>query len=186
MNSEQLREIYAREAIKHDKKSDGSIWISALFCSQVVGKYAIGATLGLADDMSRSTDTVEDRAHGYSLFERLCKLDGGIYRKFVFSARRAPFIHFSHFRVLYDLQKTYELSDADIISLLLDIIQAEGGLSSRKLDAHARSRFGDARDWRYYAERAMKEIHKTLQEPSLPADGKAILTEVYNWLGDRA
>lgn len=186
MDSEKLREVYASQAIKYDKSSDKAIWISALFCSRVVGKYTIGATLGLADDMNRSTDTVEDRSHGYSLFEKLCKLDDGLHRKFIFNARRAPFIHFSHFRALYDLQNTYELSDGQILSLLLDIVQAEGGLSSRKLDEHVRTRFGDTRDWHFYAQRVMKEVNKTLQEPTLPKEEKEKLTEIYNYLGDRA
>ena len=186
MNSEQLRAVYAQQAIKHDQKSDKAIWLSSVFCEKVVGHYERGATLGLADDMSRSTDTVEDRAHGYELFKRLCVLDGGKYRLFVFGARRAPYIHFSHFRSLYDLQNTFNLHDSQILSLLLDIVQAEGAISSRKLDAHVRSRFGDTRGWDYYAHRAQKEIHKALQEPDLPDEGRKKLADTYNWIDDNS
>lgn len=168
MDKEKLREIYVREAVRHDKKSDKEIWLSAVFCEPVVGKYDRGATLGLADDMSRSPDTIEDRAHGYAIFKKLCKLDGGKYRQFVFLARRAPYIHFSHFRALHDLQVAFNLHDAQLISLLQDIVMAEGGLSSRGLDAHVREKFGDTRDWTYYAARALKELNKTEGQPDLP------------------
>jgi hypothetical protein len=184
MDSEKLREVYVRKAIETYRKKDGYDWQSALWCSRVVGNYEKGATLGLADDMSVSTDTIEDRAHAYMLFEKLGKLEGGVFRLFVFNCRRAPFIYMSHFRALYDLQNAYNLSDYQVLDLLNDIFQAEGGLSSRKLDTHTRSRYGDTRGWQYYAARAMKEINKTLQEPDLPQDGRKKLAEVYNWIGD--
>lgn len=168
MKPNNLREVFVAQAIKHDSKADKSIWLSAVFCEQIVGNYDRGATLGLASDMSRSPDTIEDRAHAYNLFKRLCKLDDGEFRLFVFQARRAPYIHYSHFRALYDLQKQYELHDAQIIALLQDIVQAEGDITSRNLEDHVRKRFGDTRDWTFYAAKALKELNKTEGQPDLP------------------
>lgn len=184
MDSEKLREVYVRKAIETYRKKDGYDWQSALWCSRIVGKYEKGATLGLADDMAVSTDTVEDRAHAYMLFEKLGKLDGGIFRLFVFNCRRAPYIYMSHFRALYDLQNSYNLSDYQVLSLLSDILMAEGDLSSRKLDTHTRSRYGDTRSWQYYAERTMKELTKLLNEPELPKEGKKIAQDLFSYLGD--
>jgi hypothetical protein len=177
-----LTRVYAEQAIRHDLKGDLSLWRSALFCSRVVGTRDRGATLGLADDMGRSADTVEDRAHAYWMFEKLCKLN----RPFVFLARRMPYIHLSHFRALYDIQNQHKLTDPEILSLLMDIVQAEGGLSSRNLSDHARERYGDGRDWTYFAGKAMKEIHKTLQQPDTPGEVRKVLSDAFEILGDRA
>lgn len=190
MRDADLLKVFSGQAIAHDKKSDKHIWISSAFCAKVVardaGKQIRGATLGLADDMGRSPDTIEDRAHGYWLFEELCKLDNGQYRNFVFLARRAPYIHFSHFRALWDVKNTYKLSHADCLSLLTDIVQHEGALSSRKLEEHTRTKFGDTRDWTYYGQRAMKEISKTLTQPDTPAEVRKVLQDAFSILGDEA
>lgn len=186
MHPNDLKKIYYQQASEAYRKKDGWDWISALWCSKVVGKYGRGGTLGLADDMGVSTDTIEDRAHAYNIFIRLCGIEDGKYRKFVFLARRAPYIYLSHFRALYDLQITYNLTDTQVLDLLMDLVQHEGGLSTRKLDAHVRNRYGDTRGWEYYAARAMKEVHKTLQAPDLPNDGRELLTKVYDWIGDQA
>lgn len=186
MNSENLRRVYFREAIRHDQRGDKEMWISALFCSKVVGNYEKGATLGLADDMSRSTDTIEDRAHGYWLFQELCNLDGGEYRRFVFNARRAPFIHFAHFRELYDLKNSYNLHITQVLSLLMDVVQAEGGISSRKLGDVVRNKYGDTRDWTFYAGKTQKELSKLLQQPDLPDEGRKKAQDLFSFLGDMA
>jgi hypothetical protein len=184
-----LQRIYQEQAIRFDVKSDHEMWKSALFCSRIVvrdGQGDRGKSLGLADDMGRSVDTVEDRAHAYWLFEDLCGMDGGKFRRFVFQARRASYIKLSHFRALYDVRNSHKLSDADTLSLLMDIMQAEGGISSRNLEDHARGRFGDNRGWEYYAQRTMKEIHKTLQHPETPKEVREVLQETFNVLGDQA
>lgn len=186
MNSEELKLVYARKAAETYRKKDGYDWQSALWCSRIVGRYERGATLGLADDMGVSTDTIEDRAHAYQLFEKLCKFDGGRFRLFVFQSRRAPYVYLAHFRALYDLQISYNLSDSQILDLLLDIMQNEGGLSSRKLDDHVRSRYGDTRDWTYYAQRAQKELSKLLGQPDFPKEGREKAQDLFSYLGDQA
>lgn len=186
MHPEELRKVYVKQAIKAYQRKDGYDWITAVWCAKVVGGYDRGATLGLADDMGVSTDTVEDRAHAYTLFVTLCGLDQGKFRQFVFMARRAPYIYLSHFRALYDLKNTYNLTDNQVLELLMDIVQHEGGLSTRKLDAHTRQKYGDTRGWDYYAARAMKEVHKALQAPDLLGEDREYLNGVYEWLGDKA
>lgn len=184
MDKEKLREILANQAIKYDDKANKSIWLSSVFCEPIVGKYGRGATLGLADDMGVSPDTIEDRAHGYAVFKRLCVLDNGIFRRFVFQARRARYIKFSHFRALHDLQKSYSLHDAQLISLLQDIVMAEGGISSRKLDDHVRSKYGDTRDWTYYAAKTQKELSKLLGQPDLPQSTRRKAEDLFSELGE--
>ena len=186
MNKEQLRKVFVSQAVKHDQSSDKAMWLSSVWCEKVVGGYERGATLGLADDMSRSVDTVEDRSHGYELFKRLCLLDGGTYRRFVFEARRAPYIHFSHFRALHDFQNIFELHDAQIISLLQDIVMAEGGISSRSLESHIGQKYGDSRTWKFYARKTMKELSKLLNQPDLPIDVKKKAQILFSELGDES
>jgi hypothetical protein len=181
-----LTAVYAQQAIKHDLKGDAALWRSALFCSRVVGAHERGISLQLADEMGRSVDTVEDRAHAYWLFEKLCAMSDGTHRRFVFLARRAPYVKLSHFRALYDIQSQHNLTDEEILNLLMDIVQAEGSISSRNLQDHARDRYGDGRDWTYFASKAMREIHKTLQQPDLPSEVRKVLADAFEILGDRA
>lgn len=184
MNSNDLLKVYSKQAIQADGDADKMMWKSALFCSRIVGKYDRGAKLGLASDMNRSTDTIEDRAHAYMMFEALCNLDGGKPRRFVFAARRMPYIHISHFRALYDAMITYKLQPERMLNILFDIVQGEGTLSSRDIDKHIRSRYGAERPWTYYTSKVMKDIHNTLQHPELPKEIRDVLVKTYEKLGD--
>lgn len=186
MNPEELKKVYARKAAETYRKKDGYDWQSALWCSRIVGKYERGATLGLAKEMGVSTDTLEDRAHAYQLFEKLCQLDGGKFRLFVFHARRAPYIYMAHFRALYDLQITYNLSDALVLDLLMDVVQGEGDLSSRNLDDHIRSKYGDSRDWTFYAQRTQKVLVQLMGQPDFPQEGRRRAQDLFSYLGDEA
>ena len=170
---EELRSVYVQQAARSYRKSDKARWISALWCSRVVGRYDKGATQGLADDMGVSVDTVEDLAHAYCLFEDLCKMPG--VRLFVFSCRRADWIYYSHFRALYDARKDYELSNADVLSLLMDIYQAEGGISSRNVSDQVQGRFGKSKSWGYYMRKVERDIELLLKHPELPREVKRIV-----------
>ena len=177
-----LKGVYAKCAIDAFRSADKSNWKSALHASRIVGKYDRGATLGLADDAGVSPDTIEDRAHAYMMFEKLCKLNDGQFRLFVFQARRLPYVYISHFRGLYDQQESRKLTDGQVLNLLMDIVQAEGTLSSRKLDSHVSAQFGDLKDWTYYTEQAMKDIDKALSHPQLPKKKRKKLVRLYSIL----
>lgn len=180
VNKNDLRLVYAKQAIKFDKKSDVNLWKSALFCSRIVGqsKKGDGATKSLAEDMNRSPDTIEDRAHAYIIFEKMCNLYNGEHRLYVFNARRASFIHFSHFRALWDAQKKFELSDEQVFDLLVDIVQSDGDISSRNLSDHIQTRFGKQKSWLYHAERIGKEITNLLNHPDTPKEIRKTLQEI--------
>jgi hypothetical protein len=170
---ESLRPIFVQQAAKSYRKSDKARWISALWCSRVVGKYDKGATLGLATDMGVSVDTVEDLAHAYNIFEDLCKLPDA--RKFVFQCRRSPWIYYSHFRALYDARKDYELTDEQVLQILMDIYQGEGEISSRNVSDHTRSKFGKPKSWGYYAKKAERQMQILLEQPETPRHIKRIV-----------
>ena len=170
---EELRRIYVQQAANSYRRSDKERWKSALWCSRVVGKYDRGATRGLADDMGVSVDTVEDLAHAYNIFEDLCKLPDA--RWFVFSCRRAPFIYYSHFRALYDARKDYELTDEQALQILMDIFQAEGGISSRTVSEHAQEQFGKPKSWGYYARKVERDMQRLLESPDVPRRVKGIV-----------
>jgi len=181
-NSESLRKVYVEQAIKADQQSDKPLWKSALFCSRVVGKYEKGATQGLADDMNRSVDTVEDRAHAYMMFEKLCKLDNGRHRLYIFHARRSPHIHLSHFRSLWDAQKDFELTDSQVMGLLVEIVQQE--ISSRGISDVIRKHFGKDRSWLYHAERISKEIYNLINHKDTPSGVRKTFRKVMKILPD--
>jgi len=168
MTQDRKKERLFKLATSSYRESDGKLWVSALACAGVVGNYDRGATMGLASDMGVSTDTVEDLCHSYSLYHDLCEMDDGQFRQFVRQARKAPYIYYSHFRALWDAKSHYKLTDNQVLDLLMDIVQGEGSISSRGLDGHTRSRFGDTRGWEFYAARTEKELGQTLQQPDLP------------------
>lgn len=187
----ELRKIYTLQAIKTNRKSNNETWKSCLFCSMVVGKYVNSAreadrdsTRSLAEEMNVSPDTVEDRAHAYFIFRELCEYKDGRYRLLVFQARRLDFIYWSHFRALWDAKRSYNLNTFQIFELLMDVVSAEGDLSSRDIDRHTKERFGVERPWTYYAARANKSIAKVLESPDTPKDVRDILLQAFNKLGE--
>ena len=164
------KEQLFRLAIKSYKKSDESIWVTAFACGNVVGNYDRGVSMGLASDMGCSVDTIEDLAHAYLIYQELCNYEdeGKKYRQFVRQARKASYIYYSHFRALWDAKSQYKLTTKQVLDLLMDVVQAEGTISSRGVDGHTRGRYGDTRGWEYYAQRTQKELGQTLQQPDLP------------------
>ncbi len=181
-----LRKVFVENAVKSYRQSDKSRWKSALWCWKVVGNYERGATLGLADDMGVSTDTIEDMAHSYSMFVDLCNHESGTYRKFVFASRNAPYIYHSHFRALHDAKEKYSLTLAQCLDLLMDVVQSEGVISSRKIDDHTRSRYGAETDWRYDAQKLMKKLYKLNTDPNLPKKGRKKVRALMDFIGHNA
>lgn len=164
-------------------KTDESRWTFAFFCGQIVGNYERSASVGLASEMGVSTDTVEDMAHAYTLYRELRQMEGAA--AFVRLARKAPYIYLSHFRSLYDARRNYNLSNADTLSLLMDIFQGEGTLSSRDVDKLTRDKYGDTRDWTYYANKAVKSLSKVLEQPHLPRKVRRSAKKAYYVLGGK-
>lgn len=182
MDNEFYKQCSSR-AIRSYRKGDEQRWVSALWCSKVVGSRQRGLTLGLASDMSVSPDTVENLAHAYEMYSDLCKLSGA--RKFVRSSRKLPFVYYSHFRALHKAREDYNLTDSQCLSLLMDIVQNEGGISSRDIDDHTAKRFGNQKDWRFYAAKAQKAIANALQQPDLPDDVRKAMSGAFNVIGER-
>jgi hypothetical protein len=163
------------------KKSDDGRWAAAYFAARVVGKYEYGATIRLSQRMGCSTDTVENLAHAYMLYYDLRSIPK--YRQMVRAIRRMPYIFYSYFRALYKAREDYGLSNDKIISLLIDMVQAEGSMSQRDLDAHIQSRYGDTRNWTFYGQKAHKQLHILLQQPDLPKKIKRRMIAAYEILG---
>lgn len=181
-----LLDVFSKKFTSAYCGADKGHWEAALWASRVVGKYERGATMVMAKATGVKVDTIEDHAHAYNLFQELCDLSLE-HRKFTFAARRAPFIHYSHFRAIYDAREKYQLSTQECFSILMDIVQAEGELSSRDVDTHAQGRYGKEPSWEYHAQKAQRELSKTLLK--LPHDkslmeGKQILQQAFDWIGD--
>jgi len=133
----------------------------------VSGKYGDGAVEGLAADMGKSDDTVYARAHAYSIFVELCEFDEGRHRFFVHSVRRMPWVYWSHFRQMWDLKSDFELTTKNLFDLLMELYQSEG-MSVRDMEGVVRGKLGKERPWMYYADRALKEMKKTVAQPNTP------------------
>lgn len=166
MEDERKRE-YAR-AIRAYRKTNESRWVFNFHASRIVGKYGRGGTIDLANAMGVENDTVEDSAHAFWMFDKLRSMGGQAERVYVNWVRKLPYIYYSHFRALYDLQQSRHLTDEQLMSILIDIEQSKGKISSRKLEDHVHSRFGDTRTWEFYGAKALKALSKTEGQPDLP------------------
>lgn len=186
MNEKQRLERDIEYAARSYKNSDGGRWASAFYSARVVGHKPVvfGATKSLSDRMGVSVDTVENLAHSYELYAefRACEH----YRKVIRDIRKLPYIYYSYFRSLYKARLDYKLTLDQTFSLLMDIVLAEGSLKLGDLDQHIQDRYGDTRDWTYFAQKAQKEIHKTLQQPDLPKQVRKKLRGAYEVIGRRA
>lgn len=171
-------------AAKSYKESDTGRWVAAYFAARVVGTYEYGATIALAERMGRSTDTVEGLAHAYEIYSELREIRK--YRYYVQSIRRLPYMYYSYWRALYKARQDYSLTLDQVMDILVDMVQAEGGLHQRDLDQHIRDRFGDTRSWAYYGAKAAHQIHILLQQPDLPRDVREVILPAFDKLGDKA
>jgi len=176
-----LEQIY-RKACDAYKSSDTGRWEAARWCAKVVGHYETGGTLGLADEMGVSPDTIENMAHAYVMFIEFCSKQR--YRKATRMARDMPRIYYSHFRALYNARHRYGLTLAETFDVLRDIYSQEGSISSRAVDQYVVERYGKERNWMYYAERANKALANMLKCPDLPKDGREITSNLFNWIGE--
>ena len=180
---EKLAKLF-RKATEAYRQGDAKTWVSAFYCGQIVGKYERGATIRLASDMGISVDSVEDLSHAYQIYKELRQMPRAA--SFVRGARKSPYIYRAHFRALYEARERYHLNNEQILNLLMDVFYGEGQISSRDVDQHARDRYGDTRTWEYFGAKANKAIATLLNQPDLPTDGRKIITETFEWLGDHS
>lgn len=185
LTPKQEYDMYVEQIQRHSNTEKWGIWRTAIWCHRAVGKYSVGETKGIAESIGKSRDTVEDRAHMYALFLDLIEI-GPNERSFVHAARRLPYVHPSHFNVMYDIRGRYGLSNKEILDLLIDIVQNEGSLSSRDLDKHARDRFGVDRPWDYYAGRAMPSLWEMYSHADTPSEIRKVAGELWSMLGDKS
>ena len=164
------------------KDSDAGRWEAARWCAKIVGKYERGATIGLAEDMGVSPDTVENLTHAYLMFIELASKSR--YRSATRMAQKAPRVYYSHFRALYTARHRYHLTLAEVFDTLRDIVLDEGGISSRDIDGHISDKYGREKNWMYYAEQTNKRLARLLGSPDLPAEGRMIASNLFNWIGD--
>lgn len=187
LTTDQRINLYIEQAYGADRASNEKKWIACLWSSRIVGnkKYGYGATIKLADRLGVEVDSVEDYATAYRAFESLCAISP-MHRVVVFAARRAPYIHYSHFRVLGEAYTKYNLSIEVVFGYLMDVIQAEGNLSVNKLEMRLKQKHDKELTWEYWGQQAMKAIHKTINQPDVPDHVKAVLLPAYEVLGDQA
>lgn len=181
MNEQERVGLYIEQAHRADRSSNEKKWIECLWSSKIVGKYS-SRTKDLADRLGVEVDTVEDAAHVYWIFEELVSANDNLYRTVVFAARRSPFIHVSHFRVLYDAKIKYNLTIEQIFMYLLDCIQQEGGMSARALERNLKQKHDKELDWTWYAQGTLKSISITLGQPDLPDEIRKVLQPAYDKL----
>lgn len=184
-NREEKRAFYVSNGMNAYRTADKSHWRFAFFAAHIVGQYDYGATIGMANDMSVDTSTVENHAHAWQMFYDLVCL-GPEASRFVRTARTLPYIYYSHFKALYEVRNNYKLTNEQCLDLLNTIVQAEGEFSARSIEGQVRKRFGDSRDWTFYAQKVQKEISELLKQPDLPTEGKQKIIDTYNWIGDNS
>jgi len=177
LSPEELRKVYVNQVVVSERSANKNTWISCLNCWMVSGKYGEGAVIGLAQDIGKSDDTVYARAHAYSIFVELCNFDGGKYRLLTHTVRRMPWVYWSHFRQMWDLKTDFQLETKHLLDLLLELYQSEG-MSVRDMEGVVRGKLGKERPWMYYADRALKEMKKTVNQPKTPRSVRSQMKKV--------
>ena len=173
--------IWYEKARSAYKNSDSGRWEAARWCAKIVGKYERGGTIGLADYMGTSADTIENMAHAYKIYIELCGKHE--FRMATRMAREMPTIFYSHFRALYTCRNRYHLTLHETFDILRDIYMGEGKISSRDVDQHIRDKYGKEKDWMHYGERVMKAQASMHKSPDLPDEGRKLSYALFNWLG---
>ena len=182
-NKEEAKlQIWYANACTAYKNSDNGRWEAARWCAKIVGKYEKGATIGLADDMGVSSDTIENMAHAYSMYIEFCSKQK--YRNATRISRQMPRVYYSHFRALYTARNRYHLTLDEAFGILRDIVLDEGGISSRDIDGLIRDKYGREKDWMFYAERVQKANASLLKCTDLPDEGRVVIKTSFNWIGD--
>lgn len=176
-----LKRVRFAQAIKAERGANKETWKSCLWCWQVAGNYNEGVVKGLASDMGKSDDTVYARAHAYQIFVDLCNFDGGRHRFFVHSVRRLPWVYWSHFRELWDLKRDFKLETHTLFDILMEMYQSEG-MSVRDMEGIVRGKLGKDRPWTYYAERARREMNKTIGQPNTPRKIRVMMKKIIHIL----
>lgn len=186
MNSLTLsqEEEYAQRAATAYRRSDKGRWEAALWSAKIVGRYERNATQQLAQFIGVSVDTVENLAHAYEMYSALRSEPEFNYK--VRMIRQQPHVYTAHFVALYKAWKRYDLTLSEVFSILIDIWQAKGEISSRDVDQHVRSNYGKVRNWEYYADRAIQALFSLRQCPDTPADVRKRADELYSFLGETA
>lgn len=179
------RDFYFKSAAAAYRDANGKHWRFAFMAAKVVGQYEMGATVSLAKEMSVERSTVENHAHAWQMFYDLVCLSPEASR-FVRTVRTVPFIYYTHFLKLWELRNSFRLSNEQCLDLLHTLWQGEGEFSAGAIEQLAKERFGDTRDWTFYAQKVQKNLSELLKQPDLPQEGKEKIVDVYNWLGDHA
>lgn len=174
-----------KDAVRGSQHADNGHWEIARAANKVVGKYKKGATSEMAEAVGCSISTIEDHAHAWWIYTDFC-LMGDIHRETVFNARKLPFIHYSHFKTLHDMREKYNLTLEQAWSFFIDVLYAEGDLSVRALEYMIDEKHGEEVTWQWYLGRAQKSIWSALNDPGLPQDGRKVLNEAFEWIGDNA
>lgn len=183
ITDQQKVDVCVEQAVKFFRQGNEKAWITGLWASRIVGKYYDYATRRMADELEVEPDTIEDYAHAYSIFEELGKANRGVYREVVFWARRSKYIYYSHFRVLWEARERYGLTIEQVFGYLMDVIQAEGGLSSRKLEKMLKGKHAGELGWEWYSQQSLKSLNNTLACPDLPDAVRESLVPAYEVLG---
>jgi len=186
MNNDNLKLSRAiQDAVRGSQKTDSGHWEIARAANKIVGKYKAGATREMAEAVGVSSSTIEDHAHAWWIYTDFCKM-GVQHRITVHASRKLPFIHYSHFKTLYDLKEKYSLTLEQAWDYFLDVLYAEGDLSVRALEFMIDEKHGEEVTWQWYLGRAQKSLQSALNDPSLPTEGRKVLADAYSWIGDNA
>ena len=173
------------DAVRGSQRTDSGHWEIARAANKIVGKYQKGATRDMAEAIGATAGMVEDHAHAWWMYVDFLNM-GKAHRIWTYQARKMPFIHYSHFRVLYDLRQKYNLTLEDTWDYFWSVVMAEGTISVRALEFMVDEKHGDEVEWSWYCSKALKYLQPAFNDPKLPDDGREVIKKAIQWIGDRA
>lgn len=154
-------------AVAAGRMSDTNIWVSGFFVHRVWRTYEINATEHIANECDKDKSTIENWAHAYDLYNRLRKH----FRNEARRLRRA--LTPSHFWTAWELQRKYNMSDADVIFHLEQMVnykkvgQSHGSGALRQEVEAAQEQQGNPPTWDYYLPR-LRTLYISLLATDVP------------------
>lgn len=152
-------------------------WVTCLHASKVVGSGGDGATVGLANDLSASVDTVEKYAMAYRMYDciRRYPVRSDQFHSMLEVRNR---LSIKHFWTISQLWRRYEFDPTDLVDYL--VTAAENGVSveTMRVAIIGANEKDYQNGWKQLLSRSVSNLLKVTEDYAVPLEIRD-LTNIY-------
>lgn len=157
-------ERYHLRAVRAFRASEGSRWVVGHASAQIVGKYARGQTLALAQDLAVSVDTVEFYAGAYLMYEWLRRE----FRNGAEMRRLRRSLTMTHFGRLFQLFVRLEFDPQDALDALRTAATEGASVASMVSSIEGEHGGDDGPEWRRVGRKLVRGLRLMVQAYDAP------------------